>query len=67
MPWVRFKADFTHTHPATPGRSVEYRAGMRLLVTTHCAEEAIAAGAADRAASPKAEKKAMAGGDGDNS
>lgn len=58
MPWVNFKSDFVYTNPATPAVSTEYKAGMRLLVTTHCAEEAIAKNAAVKTNSPKAEAAA---------
>ncbi|OAM77701.1 hypothetical protein A3840_08705 [Devosia elaeis] len=58
MPWVRFKADFDWR--PRQGVTIAYKAGMHLLVTTRCAEAAIAAGKAER------EGKRGSGGGGGN-
>jgi hypothetical protein len=45
MPWVRFTRDFCwHERPTA---TVAYKAGMELCVTRRCAQEAIAAAAAE--------------------
>ena len=46
MPWVIFQTDFDWTDPRMPARTTAYRSGTRVLVTTPCAEAAIAKGAA---------------------
>lgn len=49
MPRVRFTEDFNWDIPGSNRRqTVAYRAGDRFLVTTPCAEAAIAAGKAQR-------------------
>lgn len=46
MPWVSFDRDFDWR--PKQGVTIAYKAGMHLLVTTPCAEAAIAAGKARR-------------------
>ena len=53
MPWVRFSADFDWPVPERNGQAlIAYRTGMVKLVRKACAEQAIAAGKAARAARP---------------
>jgi len=51
MPWVRFTADFDFKPMPTVTQA--YRAGQVVLVTTPCAEAAIAKGKAVKASNPK--------------
>lgn len=55
MPWLLFTADFDHK--PRPGVTIAYRAGQHLLVTTACAERAVAAGKAVRKAKPSVVKE----------
>ena len=52
MPWVRFTDSFDWR--PKPQVTIAYKAGLHLLVTTPCAEQAVAAGKAVRQAKPKA-------------
>lgn len=54
MPRVRFTQDFDWR--ATPAVTMAYKAGTVDLVTTPCAEAAIAAGKAEAVQRPKGEK-----------
>lgn len=48
MPWIAFTRDFDWSPPEKKGRvSIAYKSGMTLFVRRTCAEEAIAAGAAE--------------------
>lgn len=61
MPWVTFTQDFNFSPGALGGRvSTAYKSGMTQNVTRECADIAIGAGKAKRAANPRriAEKKA---------
>jgi hypothetical protein len=55
MPWVRFLRNFDWT--PTPAVTVAFKAGSVKLVTTACARRAIATGAAEKTAKPKARAK----------
>lgn len=55
MPWIRFTADFDWR--PIPQKTIAYKAGMHKLVTTRCADAAIAAGKAVKQAKPKAPKE----------
>lgn len=50
MPWVRFLSD--HDDKPLPQVTVAYRAGEVKLVTTACAERAIALGRAEKTKKP---------------
>jgi hypothetical protein len=54
MPWVRFTANFDWS----PRRNVEisYKADCAYLVTTRCANEAVAKGKADKIRKPESAK-----------
>lgn len=46
--WIAFSRDFTWSPPEKSGRvQIEFRSGMTLFVRRKCAEEAIAADAAE--------------------
>jgi len=51
MPWVHFTADFDWK--PNPQVTVAYREGQRLLVTTPCANAALATGAAEKLKTPR--------------
>lgn len=51
MPWVRFTADYDFR--PKPGVTIAYNGGWVGLVTTPCANEAVAAGKAERTSKPK--------------
>lgn len=51
MPWVQFTADFDWK--PTPQVTIAYRAGQRLLVTTPCANAAIAKSVAEKLKTPR--------------
>lgn len=54
MPRVRFTGDFDWSPPEFNGRvTMAYKAGMTLIVTTPCAEAAVAAGKAEKLAPRK--------------
>lgn len=54
MPWVRFTDRFDWRPPQLKGRvTYAYKAGSTYLVTTPCAEAALAKGKAVRTVSPK--------------
>lgn len=53
MPWVLFTGSFDWVPPLAPMTAVAYRCGMRLLVTTPCAQAAIAAGKAEPSSRPQ--------------
>jgi hypothetical protein len=52
MPWVRFTDNFDWR--PKPQVTIAYKAGMHLLVTTPCAEQAVAAGKAVKRVKTKA-------------
>lgn len=52
MPWIRFTSDFDFR--PRPQVTIAYKAGMHLLVTTACADLAVAKGRAVRQGKPKA-------------
>lgn len=62
MPWVFFHQDMDFKPRA--GVTIAYRAGQHLLVTTACAERAVAAGKAVRKAKPSVVKAREEDGDG---
>lgn len=54
MPWVRFDRKYSWPIPGKRGRAtIAFKPGRR-MVTTQCARDAIAAGAASRIRSPRA-------------
>jgi hypothetical protein len=53
MPWVQFMAPFTFVPGTLRAISIAYKPGMVLLVTTECAEAAIAKGRAVRTIKPR--------------
>lgn len=56
MPWLRFSETFDwRPHPR---QMIRFRAGIQALVTTPCAELAIASGKAERIATPTRDEAA---------
>lgn len=55
MPWVRFTQAFDWK--PQPSVTIAYQAGQVKLVTTPCAEAAIAKGKAERTTKPQSERR----------